>query len=51
MGVPEHEESPDFEARLAELHEEFEVLNVEAHELEEYIVKNVLGSWAWFKLD
>lgn len=44
VGVAEREEDPDFDfaARLTELHEELEVLNAEAHELEERIGENVL---------
>jgi len=43
VGVPERVEDPDFDfaARLTELHEELEVLNAEAHELEERIGENV----------
>ncbi|TEU21995.1 MAG: SAM-dependent DNA methyltransferase [Anaerolineales bacterium] len=43
MGVAEREEEEfDFAERLTELHEELEVLNAEAHELEEQIAKNVI---------
>ena len=43
VGVPEREEDDiDFAERLQELHEELEVLNVEAHELEERIEENVM---------
>jgi type I restriction enzyme M protein len=43
VGVPEREEDPDFdfEVALTELHEELEVLNAEAHELETRIGENV----------
>jgi type I restriction enzyme M protein len=42
VGVPEREEEDfDFAERLMELHEELEVLNAEAHELEERIAENV----------
>jgi type I restriction enzyme M protein len=43
VGVPEREEDEDFDfnERLTELHEELEVLNSEAHELEERIAENV----------
>jgi type I restriction enzyme M protein len=43
VGVPEREEDPDFdfEVALTELHEELEVLNAEAHELEARIGENV----------
>jgi type I restriction enzyme M protein len=43
VGLPEREEDDDFdfEARLMELHEELEVLNSEAHELEARIAENV----------
>ena len=43
VGVPEREEDDDFdfEARLTELHEELEVLNSEAHELEGRIAENI----------
>jgi len=49
VGVPEREEDEgfDFAGRLVELQEELEVLNAEAHELEERIADNVsqlLGS-------
>jgi type I restriction enzyme M protein len=45
VGVPEREEDDDFdfEARLTELHEELEVLNSEAHELEARISENVVS--------
>ena len=45
VGVPEREEDPDFdfEEALTELHEELEVLNLEAHELEARIGENVEG--------
>jgi type I restriction enzyme M protein len=44
VGVPEREEDPDFDFQeaLTELHEELEVLNAEAHELEERITENVM---------
>ena len=42
VGVAEREEEDfDFAERLQELHEELEVLNAEAHELEERIAENV----------
>jgi type I restriction enzyme M protein len=43
VGVPEREEDEDFDfaAALTALHEELEVLNAEAHELEEHIGENV----------
>jgi type I restriction enzyme M protein len=42
VGVAEREEEDfDFAERLTELHEELEVLNAEAHELEERITENV----------
>jgi type I restriction enzyme M protein len=42
VGVAEREEDDfDFAERLQELHEELEVLNVEAQELEERIAENV----------
>ena len=43
VGVPEREEDEgfDFAKRLTELHEELEVLNAEAHELEARIAENV----------
>ena len=42
VGVAEREEEDfDFTERLTELHEELEVLNAEAHELEERIAENV----------
>jgi len=42
MGVAEREEEDfDFTERLAELHEELEMLNAEAYELEERIAENV----------
>ena len=42
VGVAERaEEEFDFAERLQELHEELEVLNAEAHELEEQIAENV----------
>jgi type I restriction enzyme M protein len=43
VGVAEREEDPDFDfaQRLTELHEELEVLNGEAHELEAQINENV----------
>jgi type I restriction enzyme M protein len=43
VGVPEREEDADFdfEARLTELHDELDVLNAEAHELEARINQNV----------
>jgi type I restriction enzyme M protein len=42
VGVAERaEEGIDFAERLTELHEELEVLNAEAHELEERISENV----------
>ena len=42
MGVAERaEEDIDFAEWLQELHEELEVLNAEAHELEEQIAENV----------
>jgi len=42
VGVPEREVDPnfDFERRMVELHEELEILNGEAHELEKQIAKN-----------
>ena len=45
MGVAERGEDPDFDfaARLTELHEELEVLNSEAHELEAQISENTTG--------
>jgi type I restriction enzyme M protein len=44
VGVPEREEDEgfDFAERLVELQEELEVLNAEAHELEERIADNVV---------
>ena len=43
VGVAEREEEDlDFVERLTELHEELEVLNSEAHELEERITENVM---------
>jgi type I restriction enzyme M protein len=44
VGVAEREVDPDFDftARLTELHEELEVLNSEAHELEVQISANVV---------
>ena len=44
VGVAEREEDAgfDFTERLTELHEELEVLNAEAHELEERIAENVM---------
>jgi type I restriction enzyme M protein len=43
VGAPEREEDADFdfEARLIELHDELDVLNAEAHELEARIAHNV----------
>ncbi|MBN2391003.1 MAG: SAM-dependent DNA methyltransferase [Anaerolineae bacterium] len=43
VGVPERVEDPDFdfEESLTELHEELELLNAEAHELEKRIGENV----------
>ena len=42
VGVAEREEDDfDFAERLTELHEELEVLNAEAHKLEERIAENV----------
>jgi type I restriction enzyme M protein len=43
VGVPERDEDADFdfEARLTELHQELDVLNAEAHELEARIAHNV----------
>lgn len=42
VGVAEREEEDfDFAGRLTELHEELEVLNAEAHELEECVAENV----------
>ena len=42
VGVAERQEEDfDFAERLTELHEELEVLNAEAHELEERIAENV----------
>ena len=43
VGVPEREEDEDFDfaERLTELHEELEILNAEAHELEARIAENV----------
>ena len=42
VGVAERDEDDfDFAERLEELHEELEVLNAEAHELEERIAENV----------
>jgi type I restriction enzyme M protein len=43
VGVPEREEDDDFDfaERLMELHEELEILNTEAHELEGRIAENV----------
>ena len=44
VGVAEREEDDfDFVERLTELHEELEVLNAEAHELEEQITEHVLN--------
>jgi type I restriction enzyme M protein len=45
VGVPEREEDADFdfEARLVELHDELDVLNAEAHELEARINENVIS--------
>ena len=45
VGVAERGEDPDFDfaARLTELHEELEVLNSEAHELEAQISENTTG--------
>jgi type I restriction enzyme M protein len=44
VGVAEREEDEDFDfaARLTELHEELEILNAEARELEERIAENVM---------
>ena len=43
VGVPERgqDEDFDFETRLIELHDELDVLNAEAHELERQISSNV----------
>jgi type I restriction enzyme M protein len=43
--VAKREEDPDFDfaARLTDLHEELEVLNSEAHELEARIGENVVA--------